>query len=576
MAKNTQKRRYNNYSLSIILSVLAGLILSLVLIFTAHLASGALPEWLYQLIFSLLCISQVVSGTGYSFTGFDILFNEKTIFQIKKKTFKQKLSQFFKLSKKPFKKRKVELVGLILGFIVAIGVTAYLVAQNAASIVANNIPVIGPVIFFITNVGFISGLCSRVGRCIDYFRINPSKKEKRLASGFRKENEPNVFRGENINYVISVLIGVVIGIVLAGLFLGFAGVTSVMTAGGAVPLWVGAVVFVLATISGSASAAGYIGRIFDFFLGERTLGMRFSSFYVKKSKSGVEKVKTNDTVWKGIKRRADAERVGTLIGVSIGIILGIVLITTGLAMMPFFGMGLPAAAAGVIVMISCIGGLGGLGNRIGFFIVKLQGKKSDAEHVANTGSGIEAETSDDEALKQQVVEQKRPLLSESKSFNDFGTLDADDAQRTPFVDRMGKLLGGPSEGSDESGEKYFDSGRREPHTPNVEPRFNPSRVPSIRSAGCAFFTKTHSETVSRFNPTRLDVTWDEWNRLRQKAEDRQSDTAHTHHNANSAGGRREQDKGTGNSGRLHLEAILTKGIDRADQNGVTAWASPAA
>ena len=345
---NTSPRRYNNYSLAIILSFLAGLTVTLALLLTAHSALGEMPPWLYELlcaIFGMVSVSQIVSGAGYFSTELDILTNgDVTFIQVAESIIdsNSKKSSFYNF----MAKRKMEFVGLILGLIVALALTIALVVKKAASVFVTVFPVVGTIVFFLTNLSAISGLCSRLGRCADYFRKFGSE-----------------LRGENVNYVVSVLIGAVIGIILASVFLGVAGVTSVMTVGGAIPLWFGAAVSFITIVSTTASMSGYIGRWFDFLLGQRLLGVSKDS---------------NDS---GLKNRVNAERIGTGIGIAIGIGLGATLIATGLALTPMFGMGLPLWAAGILVMASSVSAMGGLGNRLGYCIDLLRGVRGDNEHA---------------------------------------------------------------------------------------------------------------------------------------------------------------------------------------------------
>lgn len=351
MSETPVRKRYNNYTLAILFGILAGLGVTLALIFSAHLTSELLPEWQYQLlcsIYAALSVSQVVSGTGYLFTGFDILFNEKTVVDAaqeihRKEYFKKKFLDFVM-------KRKWEFIGLIIGIALALALTAFLLIKQIGGLFVKFIPGVGGIISLVMNVSVIAGFFSRMGRCIDHRRNNNGS-----------ENNSKFFRGENINYVLSVLIGAAIGALIGGLLLGFVGVTTVMTAGGATPLWLAAIVFLGGTVSSCASASGYIGRAFDFFLGKRVIGMKREEL-----ESPVE----------GIKKRMNAEKVGTLIGISCGIALGLTLILTGLAASSFFGLGLPVAAAGVLIMVSCISGLGGLGNRVGAFLTKLNKKEA--------------------------------------------------------------------------------------------------------------------------------------------------------------------------------------------------------
>lgn len=338
-------KRFNNYTLGIFLAVLAGIGVGLWALLSVYIPTGSvvLSTALYRLLlatFGLLTASQIVSGVGYIFTTTDIAFNEKTLLH--------KLYEALRgLKNSPgkfVKERRTEFIGLLIGIAAAIALSIYLATTGGTGILVNIIPGLGFVVTLIANISALAGLFSRIGRCIDHIRKNG------------KEKVSAIFRAENINYVLGVIAGVLIGAVIVGVCLGLFGVTSAMVPGAA-PLWIGGIVFALGTISSCASASGYIARIFDFFLGHRTLGLKRSA---------------DD---QGIKSRLTPETIGTMIGVTVGLALGIALFATGVAGIPFFGSGLPLMAAGFIVIAACVSGFGGLGNRVGALVKRLAEKK---------------------------------------------------------------------------------------------------------------------------------------------------------------------------------------------------------
>lgn len=462
--ENPVKKRYNNYTLAIVGGVLAGIGITLWFLLSMHLSGGGpLSEWLYQLlcaIFGILMTSQIVSGAGYSFTGFDILFNESTAIQLKdKKTFKRKFFNFVKT-------RKAEFAGLVIGFLLAVALTVTLVIFKSAAQIATALPVVGQVIYLLSNISMISGLCSRLGRCVDYFRGN-------------RGEQKNIFRGKRVNYVLSVLAGVLIGAVITGLVLGLVGVTSAMTFGGAVPLWVGGVLFVIATTSVFASACGYIGRVADHAIGKKVLGMSCEN-------------KKNLTWWEGVKKRTNPETIGTVVGVSAGIALAAVLIGTGLATAPLFGMGLPIAFAGILVMAVCVSGLGGLGNRIGFVISRWRNKKGQTDDGAFVES---ANAMEPEINPRRDYPEAKPKSRYAKMMEEQETL--------------GGRLRAYKPGIEAAEKKDFDSGRRNTDSGNVKPRVDTGWIPSLRGTKCTFFAKADCSPIPRPDLIRLDVAGNE-------------------------------------------------------------------
>lgn len=538
----TRERRYNNYTIGIAISFLAGIGLSLALLLTAHLAFGTMPEWLLQLLYALfgiISVSQIVSGTGYTVTGGDIAFNRKTVVQAVKFMYKKKYTgkKFVEF----MQERKIEFVGLILGLAFSIALTVVLVVEKVGDVLdpfVKGIPVVGNIIFFLTNVSMISGLFSRLGRCTDYVRAN---------SG------PNFFRGENVNYSLAVVAGALIGILIAGLLLGLVGVTSAMSGGGLLPAWASIILFGFNIFSTSASACGYIGRVFDFLFGDRTLLGLFRDL-----KLGVSPDPTKN---KGIKGRVNAERVGTLIGIGVGTIFAFVLIGVaiglGLATIPVFGFGLPIAAASVIVLLTFISGLGGLGNRLGQWVDTAKRKGGDGEHAKRE---VEADVTSKKYRGPDRDSIFDPLLKshdseQSASFNyEAPVQPAVEASAKKIVFKIGVLAGGAENTENrENGENSYaeniDSGRRSADTGNVEVSTISSGIPRMGSTRCEFFTTTSRETISGSDSAGLDVAGDKWTYLRQKAESGKVDATYSHHHDYRTCRRREQIEGIGSGSR---------------------------
>lgn len=368
-------RRHNNYTLSILLATLlgSGIILTALLL---HLISlGVFPEWIASFVdvtFALFFISRNVSGVSYIANLFDQLTNGTTVVHLFYQKFlfkpKNKLSKNPTISPSPTagdntkenaheKPGKGQILGNLFGFAQGM-VVAILGITLRAAIQTVFTHSLGEAIYFIATTSNFSGLFNRLGRCVDYAGNNTFS---------------TILRGPEVNYVGGVLGGAIAGVVLGCVILAVVGVTSAMSFGAAAPLWVGACIFMATTISTGASAGGYIGRCCDFFLGERTVAGLVQ-----------DKIKGRSST-SSISKRANCERVGTLIGIGIGVTLGIVLILAGVATLPFFGLGLPKLFAGIVLVTACVSQGGGLGNRIGraidTFLKKQDTAKGEVESI---------------------------------------------------------------------------------------------------------------------------------------------------------------------------------------------------
>ena len=376
------KKRYNNYTLSILFSTLIGVAVIIPALLMHALSLGSLPEWLIDFVytvFGIAFVSRLVSGSSYVFSLLDRLTNEFTLLdfilpksqknQIKKTSEKTaKTAKIALLSKQIVVKTKSHLnayrgqfVGNSLGFIFGtIFAVTTLILRAVSPTIING--VITSAFYLINHISNFSGLFNRLGRTTDYFHKDPKKGEPSKSRFCRK----------NVNYAMGVILGSIASAVLITVILFVAGVTSAMSLGGAVPIWLSLGLLVIGTISTGASAGGYVGRCIDFFIGKRTIAHAIAD-----TVKNVPQVKT----WRD---RLNCEYGGTVIGVAIGITLAIVLIAAGVASLPFFGLGLPKLFAGMILLTACVSQCGGLGNRLGqmldkFFDTRKPKKKMDLD-----------------------------------------------------------------------------------------------------------------------------------------------------------------------------------------------------
>ena len=337
------------------------------------LGSVDLPEWLIILLYGTnitLFTSQMVSGVGYINAAIDNVVaktdsrdEETTREGITLFDWMQNRRQRFSFGKNirsAFKDS--QFVGIVVGVIGAIALTATMTAFHISPIHSFG-SVISTMIAFIGNVSTFAGLGNRIGAVINY-----AAKEKK-----------------NLNYTIGITCGIIAGIILGALVVGLIGTTSAMTFGGAVPAWAGAGLFVASAIGTSASAGSYIGRICDLMFGsDRSLvGVirDAKSSESTESMSDAAQASPRPSFVKRFFGKLFKTRQGrfAIAGVVTGIVIASILIATGLATLPFLGLGLPKLAAGIFVMSLCISAFGGLGYRVGTMAEKFGGKSQTQE-----------------------------------------------------------------------------------------------------------------------------------------------------------------------------------------------------
>jgi len=429
-AKNS--KRFNNYTLAIFATFAIGIGIVLPLLIAHCLAVGTIPDWLIDIIyvlFGITSVSQFVSGNGYVQQFTDAVFKDKTLFHpllslISNKFSPQKdqpgldnhsadkklVTQETEVPKNQEEKKaenpiNAKFFGLTLGLIVAIGLTIFELIQHVPMPYVSDIGrLLAGAIFFIANVSTFAGLTNRIGATLDYF-ISHKKKDK--AS---EEKPKELLRRKSVNYSLAIIVGVIVGLAISILVLTTVGVTSAMTFGGAIPFWLGAGLFVLATTSTIASASGYGGRVADYLLGERSIADAIIDFISpNKETKKPEETKNNTQNNKQCNenknstfrsRSADPQNIGTAIGVIIGILLAIILLAAGVTTLPFFGAGIPLFFSSLVLIAFCISGCGGLGNRLGFAIGKIMGvdadlQKANEDTKLNTVKAVPTASSDD-------------------------------------------------------------------------------------------------------------------------------------------------------------------------------------
>ncbi len=374
------KKRYNNYTLSVLFSTLVGIAIIVPALFMHGLDVGLLPEWIIDVVyavFGIAFVSRLVSGSSYIFSLLDRIANEYTLIDLiisifkkmsikpeNKKTSKQQLVKpNITETKKHLNAHKGQFVGNSIGFILgSIFAVITLILRATTPIIINS--VISSGFYLINHISNFSGLFNRLGRTADYINKGPKKDAPHHSRFCRK----------NVNYAVGVILGAIASTILVTVILSVVGITSTMSLGGAVPIWLSLGLFVIGTISTGASAGGYVGRCIDFLIGKRTLAHAVADTIYKTPQT------------KSWRDRFNSEYSGTVIGVTVGIVLAVILIAAGVASLPFFGLGLPKLFAGMILMAACVSQCGGLGNRLGnmldkFFDTRKPHRKDNAADI---------------------------------------------------------------------------------------------------------------------------------------------------------------------------------------------------
>lgn len=386
-------KRYNNYTTSILVSTLVGVAIIIPALLLHALNLGSLPSWLIDLVsavFGISFVSRLVSGSSYAAQIIDRLAQENTLLDViftklnlKKNDLKnepqdkKQLINKIKPTAAEIRKNKYfgQFVGNTIGFISA---TAFAVTTLCLRAVTPTIinGFISSAFYLINHISNFSGLFNRSGRAIDFLRKDTNKEDKTT------QQKKGRLRRHRVNYVLGVLLGAVVAAILIAVILSVVGITSAMSLGGAVPIWLSLGLLVIGTVSTGASAGGYIGRCFDFLLGKRTLIHAVSDIPKR------EQPKTT------IKDRVCYENGGTVIGVGLGITLATILIVAGVASLPFFGLGLPKLFAGIILMSACVSQCGGLGNRIGQMLDKFFRKGKYQQKTENASDKMVKQSHD--------------------------------------------------------------------------------------------------------------------------------------------------------------------------------------
>ncbi len=147
------------------------------------------------------------------------------------------------------------------------------------------------------------------------------------------------------NEKIGTLGGVLAGVMLSTVVLAVVG-TSVASMGTVVPLWIACGLFVMGTMSTTTSIGSHVGRC--------------------------------------VGGPLNFEKGLMLAGMIGGVILASTLIACGIATLPFFGAGAPAAVGGIFLFLTCISGFTGFGKYLGSVVDKVRNQTKEKEEPKPT------------------------------------------------------------------------------------------------------------------------------------------------------------------------------------------------
>lgn len=245
-------------------------------------------------------------------------------------------------------------VGVALGLAFGIGLSIL----KAVSPFAQALSVVGNFLFTLGVVGAFSGLGNRFGQFAD-----------------KENNRPvNEKRAIGIAGIVGLVIGVALVATKCALAVSVVGVTTVMTGGGALPLWIAGFAFVGTFASTCASAADYVSKTISFMQFKRST--------------------TDAIVNKTVKKRFHEYR-GSLVGISTGVIMAGIIIGAIAVTQPHILAGFVGLIAATVIVMSCVSVIGGLFSRVGRMVDVYQYKgKKRREPASDTPSSSAEPTPD--------------------------------------------------------------------------------------------------------------------------------------------------------------------------------------
>lgn len=230
---------------------------------------------------------------------------------------------------------KIERIGTLIGLVLGLAAAVTVAVICAVVPLAKPLGVIAEVLFALGSVGTFAGLGNRIGQCLD------KNQDVDAGGDVRPVSEKRAMG-------LAATLGLIAGVVLFATKIAFAvsvvGVTSFISGGAALPLWIAGAVFITSFTSSCASSADYTSKAVSFLRHATTTN--------------------NKTLNKTVSQRFHEYR-GSLAGVSTGLIVAAIIIGAIMVSQPYLLAGFVGVVAAVMIVSTCVSVMGGLFSRMG-------------------------------------------------------------------------------------------------------------------------------------------------------------------------------------------------------------------
>lgn len=231
-----------------------------------------------------------------------------------------------------------ERVGTWLGLGLGVAFGIALSVVHAVAPFAQPLSVVGDFLFTLGTIGAFSGLGNRLGQFVD--------------KGGRPVSEK---RAMGIAGIVGIAVGIALFATKCALAVSVMGVTTIMTGGAALPLWIAGAAFVCTFSSTCASSADYVSKAVTFLKADST----------------------NDALIKTTVKEKFHEYRGSLAGVGTGLIVAGVIIGAIAISQPYILAGIVGIIVATMIIASCVSVLGGLFSRVGRMMDAYQFTKKE-------------------------------------------------------------------------------------------------------------------------------------------------------------------------------------------------------
>lgn len=330
------------------LPIAAALLLFLLL---AHSSSLFLDSWFLDLITIPMFLSNMVSGSTYIGRLFDFVKDD------------------FPANRT--KERALTVVGVICGLAMGILLSLAHAPVPFAPVLCG----FANVLFTFNRISVFAGLGARVGSVVDSAR--PTNERYSLAAAT----------------IAGISVGIALFLTSSAALASIAGVTTILTGGAALPLWVGGFIFISTFSSGMGALADYASKAFNFAFerdkqtpaGEWIRGGRFHEYR------------------------------GSFVGASTGLVVATVVLAVFMVTQPYLLAGAAGFAAAVFLVATCVGLFGGVCSRVGRLWDGLQQQTAAAAKSDTTQDVLQALTPAGEKLFFQHSNALPPSAPASKT-----------------------------------------------------------------------------------------------------------------------------------------------------------------